>query len=120
MCVCAIDEYFKDEREGTVVETVLLDGEFRKFVTNKTKGEIITAQAKYPLKQSAFIGRWAGNTPCVIRWYQERDNVDDDAKLKQRELDALKTKGNIHENFIRYFGQFTSSSAATANSKDIR
>ena len=117
MCltVCE-DEYFKDEREGTVVETVLLEGELRKFVTSKTRGgAIITAQAKYPLKHAAFIGRWAGNTPCVIRWYQERDNVDDDAKLKQRELDALKTKGNIHENFIRYFGTFSAST-----SKDIR
>ena len=87
-----------------MVETVLLEGEFRKYVTKK--GE---AEAKYPLKDS-FIGRW-GNTPCVIRKYLNDGNSD--AKFKQRELDALITKGNIHENFIRYFGQ-------TSASKDIR
>ena len=89
-----------------MVETVHLEGGFRKYVTKKGEAEV-----KYPLKDS-FIGRW-GNTPCVIRKYLNDDNSD--AKFKQRELDALKTKGNIHEIFIRYFGQFTSSA-----SKDIR
>ena len=88
-----LDEYFKDESEGTAVETAHLEGEFHKFVT--TKGG---TEAKYK-HEDFFIGRW-GNTPCFIR------SCDIDAKFKQRELDALKTEGSIHENFIRYFDGF--------------
>ena len=100
-----IDEYFKDESdEGKVVETAHLEGEFHKFVT--TKGG---TEARYPLG-NFFIGRW-GNTPCVIRSYvvDESDKCSDDAKFKLRELAALKLNGSIHENFIRYLGEFTSS-----------
>ena len=85
-----------------------MEGEFRKYVTTKGGSE-----STYALKDSFFIGRW-GNTPCVIRRYLIAAD-DDDAKFKQRELEALKIRGNIHENFIRYLGEFTPS-----NSKDFR
>ena len=49
-----------------------------------------------------FIGKFDGS-PCVIRRY--KTSKDSDVTKFLRDIKALKTKKNLHENFIRYFDQ---------------
>ena len=66
-------------------------------------------EPKYKLKKDwkagvdPFIDTLVGNeSPCVVRCYVTDDN---DAKNFMRDLEALQTPANLHENFIRYFGK---------------
>ena len=89
-----------------------IDGESKLTYEQSADGN----KPKYIIKGSdkeLFIGTYAGSSslptsarpsnPCVIRRY---DNKDSDVKNYMRDLAALKTKENHHENFIRFFDQF--------------
>ena len=77
----------------------------------KSKGKISwmddekgTQFQKYPLGSAGFlfIGKWEDKIECVVRKYLKSNK---DKKYVQRELAALRSRGNIHPNFIRYFGE---------------
>ena len=97
-----LDQYFEDERSGTTDADATEIGQFLIF-------------KKYCIDTSSlFIGKFKRDAnraiPVIIRRY-ETDKLDD-IKIK-RELDALRSPMNNHENFIQYFDHTPADTAFT-------
>ena len=103
------DDYFNPNREKG--KNQWIDAESKLTYEQSADGN----KPKYIIKGSdkeLFIGTYAGSSslptsarpsnPCVIRRY---DSKDGDVIKYMRDLKALQTKENLHENFIRFFGQ---------------
>ena len=83
-------EYPIGEKESQLTYEQSADGKRKYRLVKDSKGDL-------------FIGTYAGSYPCVIRRY---DTKDSDVIKYIRDVEALQTKKkNLHENFIRYFGQ---------------